>query len=327
MPPCQLPAVPETPIFLDAAAVEAALPFRPLIEALGEAFVTAATPPVRHHHAVPRSGSDPAILLIMPAWQPDAVTGVKLVHVASGNEAKGLPSVQGLYVLFDGPTGTPLAVMDGTRLTVRRTAAASALAASHLARADAATLLMLGCGAMAPHLIAAHRTVRPIQRVLLWNRTPQRAAALARDLEAQGVDAVAVAEIDPALAEADIVSCATMSREPLVRGTAVRAGTHVDLVGAYTPAMRESDGELLARAEVFVDTFDGAEAEAGDVLQAIAEGHLTREAIEGDLAALCRGSHPGRSSAASITVFKSVGSALEDLVAARLVHERAGAIA
>ena len=319
--------MPEPLAFYDADAVETGLPFAALIEALRSAFRTPSALPVRHRHEVPRSGRDPAVLLIMPAWQADAVTGVKLVHVASGNEAEGLPSVQGLYVLFDGPTGTPLAVMDGTRLTLRRTAAASALAASYLAREDAATLLMLGCGAMAPHLIAAHSSVRPIRRVLLWNRTAARAGALAARLKDEGVDATAVDAIGPALAQADIVSCATMSRTALVTGDAVRPGTHVDLVGAYTPVMRESDGALLARAQLFVDTFPGAEAEAGDVLQAVAEGHLRREQIAGDLVALCGGGHPGRGSAEAVTVFKSVGSALEDLVAAGLVHQHRGSTA
>lgn len=263
------------------------------------------------------------MLLLMPAWQENDVTGVKLVHIASGNEATGLPSVQGVYLLFDGPTGTPLAVMDGTALTVRRTAAASALAATYLARPDAQVLAMLGAGAMAPHLIRAHAAVRPIVEVRLWNRTAERARNLAQQLGGEGFDIRVVADPEAAVRDADIISCATMSREPLVRGAWLRPGSHVDLVGAFTAEMRESDDAVMQRGEVFVDTFAGALAEAGDILLAIGSGALAREALRADLHGLCRGEHPGRTNRDAITVFKSVGTALADLVAAKLVYETA----
>jgi alanine dehydrogenase len=307
---------------LDAGAVDAALPYGRLVDRLREAFREgAAAAPVRHHHAAPRPGQDPAVLLLMPAWREGDVTGVKLVHVASGNEARGLPSVQGVYVLFDGPTGTPLAVMDGAALTARRTAAASALAASYLARPDSRVLTMVGAGAMAPHLVRAHAAVRPIAEARVWNRSRPRAEAVAAELRAGGLKATVVEDLEAAVRDADVVSCATMSREPLVRGAWLPPGTHVDLVGAYTPGMRESDDEAMRRGQVFVDTFDGALAEAGDVLLAIEAGALTRERILADLRGLCTGRHPGRTDGAAITVFKSVGTALEDLVAARMVHE------
>ncbi|MEK0084447.1 ornithine cyclodeaminase family protein [Benzoatithermus flavus] len=306
---------------IDAASVETALPYARLIERLREGFRAAGETPVRHHHAVPRPGQDPAILLLMPAWQPGDVTGVKLVHVASGNEAKGLPSVQGVYVLFDGPTGTPLAVMDGTALTVRRTAAASALAASYLARPAARVLTMVGAGAMAPHLVRAHAAVRPVAEVRLWNRSRPRAEALAAALAGEPFRVAVVDDLEAAVRTSDIVACATMSREPLVCGAWLAPGTHLDLVGAFTPEMRESDDEVMRRGEVFVDTRAGALAEAGDILRAIAAGALTPERIRADLFELVRGRHPGRRSEDEITVFKSVGSALEDLIAAKLVHE------
>lgn len=304
----------------DAAAVEAALPYAPLVERLREVFRAPVDLPVRHHHHVPRPGQEPAVLLLMPAWLPGDATGVKLVHVASGNEAKGLPSVQGVYVLFDGPTGTPLAVMDGTALTLRRTAAASALAASYLARPDARVMAMIGAGAMAGHLVRAHAAVRPIEEVRVWNRNPPRAQALADALAREGLRASVAPDPEAAVRDADLVSCATMSREPLVRGTWLAPGAHVDLVGAFTPEMRESDDEVMRRGEVFVDTVAGALAEAGDILLAIAAGALTRERIRGDLFDLAAGRHPGRTEPEAITVFKSVGSALEDLAAAKLVH-------
>lgn len=305
---------------IGAAAVETALPYAVLVEALRQGFRDGADVPVRHHHEVPRPGQEPAVLLLMPAWRVGDVTGVKLVHIASGNETKGHPSVQGLYVLFDGPTGTPLAVMDGAALTVRRTAAASALAASYLARADARVLTMVGAGAMSAPLIRAHAAVRPIAEVRLWNRSRARAEAIAQGFVADALPVTVVDDLEAAVRTADIVSCATLSREPLVRGSWLRPGTHVDLVGSFTPDMRESDDEVMRVGEVFVDTFEGALAEAGDVLQAIRSGALTRDRVRAELRDLCIGTHAGRREPSTITVFKSVGTALEDLVAAKLVH-------
>jgi len=305
---------------LDAAALAALLDDAALIDALEDAFRQGLRAPPRHHHAVPRPAREPADLLIMPCWDPGRFTGIKLVHVCPGNAELDLPTVQGLFVLFDGPTGTPRAVLDGTELTLRRTAAASALASRFLSREDSTTLAVFGAGALAPHLIRAHAVVRPIRRVLLWNRTRARAEALAKRLrgEERLAEVRVVDRPGDALAQADIVSCATRSREPLVAGAAVRPGTHVDLVGAFRPDMREADPELFARAEVYVDTREGALAEAGDLLAAIATGRLRCEEIRGDLYDLCSGRTPGRSAPDTITVFKSVGSAVEDLTAAVL---------
>lgn len=308
----------------DAAAVGRALAYAALADALSAAFAEGLRAPVRHHHDVPRPGAEPATLLLMPAWRLGRETGVKLVHVCPGNELRSLPVVQGVYVLFDGPTGTPRAVLDGTELTLRRTAAASALAARHLAREDASTHLMIGAGALAPHLVRAHAAVRPIRRVLLWNRTRSRAEKLAAELAGEAFAVTVVDDRLAALAEADIVSCATLSREPLVEGRHLRPGTHVDLVGAFRPDMRESDDDLVRRARVFVDTREGALAEAGDILQAIASGALTADAIAGDLYELCGGRVTGRRDASEITVFKSVGTAIADLVAAAMVAAASG---
>jgi alanine dehydrogenase len=307
------------PEFLDAAAVEAALPYPDLIEALRRAFIDGIEAPVRHHHAIPVPDGSANTLLLMPAWQPGSVTGVKLVHVCPDNPARGLPSVPGLYILCDGPTGMPLAVMDGAALTLRRTAAASALAASHLARADTERMLMVGAGALAPHLVRAHATVRPIARVAVWNRDAARSAALVARLRDEGIEARVALDLEAAVPEAELVSCATMSSVPLVRGAWLAPGTHLDLVGAYRPDMRESDDEVMRRGRVFVDTMGGALSEAGDILQAIGSGALAAGQIVADLALLCRGLVPGRASPEEITVFKSCGTALEDLAAAELV--------
>jgi ornithine cyclodeaminase len=254
----------------------------------------------------------------MPAWD-GAGLGVKIVTVFPRNRVRGLASVAALYVLMDGATGHPRALIDGEALTLRRTGAASALASTYLSRRDARALLVVGTGALAPTMAAAHCAVRPIERVDVWGRSGDRAQALAERLRVQGLPARPVAHLDAALADADIVTCATTSTEPIVRGAQVRPGTHVDLVGAFTPAMRESDDALVQRASVFVDTYAGALMEAGDLVQPMAEGAFAREQVRAELADLCAGRHPGRASDDEVTLFKSVGTALEDLCAARLV--------
>jgi ornithine cyclodeaminase len=222
-------------------------------------------------------------------------------------------------MLLSGETGEPLAVMDGRVLTAWRTAAASALAARHLAREDAAHLVMVGAGALAPHLVRAHAAVRPIKQVTLWNRTRGRAVATGFGLAAGGIPVDVTDDLEAAVREADIVSCATLSSEPLVRGAWLRKGTHLDLVGGFTPRMREADDQAVKRARVYVDTREGALREAGDMVQPLKRKVLAKADIRGDLLDLCRGTAKGRTSASQITLFKSVGSAIEDLAAAMLV--------
>lgn len=299
---------------LDAAAITRATPWPALIEAICAAFVSPHQAPERHIHEIAVPGAPDATALLMPAWIEGDVYGVKLANVFPGNGARGLPSIHSLYIVFDGETGAVRATMDGGTLTVRRTAAASALASSYLSRPDSETLLVIGAGKLAPMLIAAHGAVRPIKRVMVWARDAQKAAAFAAETGAE-----AITDLDRAVGEADIVSAATLSPTPLIRGAALKPGTHLDLVGAYKPALRETDGEAVARASVFVDTEHGARTEAGDLIQAIAEGHFAWDRVVTDLEALCSGKHPGRTSAAEITLFKSVGASLEDLAAARLV--------
>jgi len=309
--------------FVTADEIDAALTWPTLIEALHTAFGGDAVTPTRHHHRIARPDGD-ATLLLMPAWQatPGGYAGVKVVSVFPGNAARGRPSVTGTYILLDGDSGEPLAALDGQALTAWRTAAASALAASYLAAPDASRMVMVGAGALAPRLVAAHASVRPISDVAVWNRSATRARALAANLDRPGLRVIATEDLGAAVARADIVSAATMSRAPLVRGEWLKPGAHVDLVGAYNPAMREADDAAVARATVYVDTRAGALAEAGDIVQAIASGAITEAKIAGDLAGLCRGDAPGRRSAGEITLFKSVGTAVEDLAAAILVYER-----
>ncbi|ROR34228.1 ornithine cyclodeaminase family protein [Inmirania thermothiophila] len=313
------------PAWVDAAPLAEALPYDALVEALRRAFAEGCVQPPRAHLALGPQEAD-GTLLLMPAWRPGAAAGTKLVTVFPRNAARGLPSVHGVYVLFDGATGAPRAILDGTELTRRRTAAASALAASFLARADAATLVVVGTGALAPHLARAHAAVRPIRRIAVWGRRAERARTLAAQLAAAlpGVAVEAAPELAAAVAEADIVTCATLATEPLVRGAWLRPGAHLDLVGGFTPAMREADDEAVRRARLFVDTREGALREAGDLVQPLRAGVIAETDVRGDLFALCRGEARGRTGADEITLFKSVGCALEDLAAAELALARLG---
>lgn len=308
------------PVVIDAATVTRALSWGPLIEAIDQAFRSPFAAPERHIHEVETPGQPAATALLMPAWIEGEAYGVKLVNVFPGNARVGLPAVNGIYVLFSGTTGQPLAVMDGSVLTARRTAATSALAARYLSRTDSRCLTIFGTGRLAPMLAQAHCNVRPIDRILIVGRDPAKAEALAVSLSTTlGRPVSAAADPATACAEADIISCATLSTEPLVRGAWLRPGTHVDLVGAFKPSMRECDAETVRRAQVFIDTPGGSRAEAGDLLQAEREGAFAWSDVQADLAALAHGAHRGRGDAAAITLFKSVGAAIEDLAAARLV--------
>lgn len=308
----------------DAAAVRAHLPFEALVPALREAFRLGAEVPLRHVHALGQAGTT----LLMPAWRIDPADGagrfgLKTVNVFPGNGARGLPAVHGLYSLFDAATGVPLAVMDGSELTARRTAAAAALAADHLAVAHASQLTLVGAGRVAALVPAAMRCVRPgLAQVTVWNHRSGPAEALAAELRAQGWQARAETSLEAAVRHAHIVSCATLSTAPLVQGAWLAPGAHLDLIGSFTPAMLETDGECFRRADVWVDT-DEALAKAGDVLQAVAEGAFDRASTRGTLAALVRGECAGREREDQITLFKAVGTALEDLAAAELVFDTA----
>ena len=317
---------------LSADEVDAALDDLALIDRLDALFRAGCEMPPRHHHTVAEPagpGSADATLLLMPAWTRGAAShiGIKLVTVFPDNGQRGLPSIYGQYLLLDGATGATLALLDGTMLTKRRTACASGLASRYLSRPESRRLLMIGTGALAPQLVRVHAKVRPIEEVAIWGRRPQRAADLAQELldtlpRALGrpISVRAVADRRQAVAMADIVSCATLSKMPLVEGDWLRDGQHVDLVGAYTPQMRESDDRAVSRARVYVDTRAGALKEGGDIAQPLANGTIDEDDILADLFELSRGQQAGRlpGDAASITLFKSVGAALEDLAAAEL---------
>ena len=308
-----------------AAEIDAHLTFPALVAALAQAFAGDIVTPMRHHHEI-GTGEDHATLLLMPAWTGRApgkggFLGTKIVNVFPGNGTIGLPAVLGTYILMSGETGAPLAALDGTRLTHWRTAAASALATRFLARADASRLTLVGAGALAPFLARAHASQRPIRSVNVWNHRPERAVSLAKALEAEGFEARAEADLETAVRGGDIISCATLSSAPLVKGDWLQPGAHLDLVGAFNMAMREADDAAVAKAAVYIDTA-AAMTEGGDVALALKSGAITPAHIQGTLFDLCRGARIGRTDATSITLFKAVGTALEDLAAAILVWQK-----
>ena len=302
--------------------VARALPWVALIDRIGRCFVEGVEAPPRHHHAMHRPDGE-ATMLLMPAWEAAGYIGMKMVNVFPQNARQGLPAISGIYLLCEGAHGRPVACIDGSELTRRRTAAASALAARTLARENAETLLVCGTGKLAPMLIEAHAAVRPIRRVRVWGRHPEKAA---RIVEAYGdrFDCAVAEDLARVTAEADLISCATLSDQPLILGEWLRPGVHLDLVGAFKPNMREADARCLAGNEVFVDTYAGARGEAGDILQAVDEGAFDFGDIRAEMAELLRGEKSGRSGDEAITVFKSVGASLEDLAAAIEVWERVG---
>lgn len=301
-----------------AGEVHAALPWVPLAQALEAAFVAGAQVPLRHAHALSAQDS----LLLMPAWNAQVLV-LKLVTVMPDAP----DTVQATVLVADRATGAPLAVLDGEALTLRRTAATSALAARHLARADAHTLLLVGSGRLAGWMARAHVALRPaLQQVLVWGRRPEAAAALAGTLAKEGLPARAVGGLEAAVRGACIVCCATTSERPLVLGQWLAPGTHLDLVGGFTPRMREVDDAAVASARVVVDTYAGALAEAGDLVQPLAAGVIGRGHVVSELAELLRGQCAGRTHPGEITLFKSVGTALEDLAAAQMVVGSPGAV-
>jgi ornithine cyclodeaminase len=308
---------------IDTPTTRAALPFDRLVPALRERFASGCEVPPRQVLEIADPAGGMALTsLVMPAWVPGAFYGVKVVNVAPRNATRGLPGLHASYLLHDAVTGVPLALMDGDEITARRTAAASALAASYLAREQAAHLLVVGAGRVAALLPAAYRAVRPVERVTVWARDAAKAERLAaqwrEEGREEGLEARVAASLQAAAAEADIVSCATLATEPVVHGAWLRPGTHLDLIGSFTPGMREADDACFAGARVFVDT-EEALRKSGDLIGPVAAGVLAPGDVAGTLAQLCRGAVEGRRTRGQRTVFKSVGTALEDLASAMLV--------
>jgi len=298
-----------------------ALQWPALIDAIESMFKSGCVMPVRHHHDVEVPGENAATLLMMPAWVPGSYMGAKILSVFPDNSLRSLPAIFGTYLLSSGKTGEMLAAIEGGELTARRTAATSALAAKYLARKDASSMLMVGTGRLSLNLMQAHATMRPLTSFDIWGRNSDAAEKAAEEARQLGFDAKACTDLEQAARESDIISCATLSQQPLIKGEWLKPGAHLDLVGAFKPSMRESDDVAVKRASLYVDTFEGALKEGGDIVQPLEAGIITRGDLRAELSDLVSGRYQGRSSDDEITLFKSVGAALEDLAGAILAYE------
>ena len=307
--------------FFDADEVGRRLPWASLIDAIERIVVEpGGDAPDRTVHSVPVPAGADASLLLKPGWVMGDVIAVKAVTFFPDNGRVGLATVNAGVLLFSASNGILLGACDGSVLTTRRTAAASAVAAKRLVRHDAARLLVVGTGALSPMVARAHRAVHDYDLIQVWGRNSEAAREVADGLAKDGAVARATDDLDAAVRSADVITCVTGTSTPLIKGVLVQPGTHVDLIGSFTPEMRESDDDVVRRATIFVDTrTDGVVA--GDLAQPLDDGIITLDAIEADLAELVGGIHPGRTSDDEITLFKSAGFALEDVAAARLVFD------
>ena len=303
----------------DRKNVASSLQYGILIEALREAFSSKITAPERVQHTIENKNGSDATLLLMPAWKMGEHIGIKIVSVFPENTTQNMSAVHANYFLMDANNGKPIAIMDGTELTLRRTACASALAADYLAKKNADTLLMVGTGNLAPHMIKAHCVVRDYSRILIWGRNEEKAERLALSLDIKDKEIVAKKDLKEASNVADVISCATLSQRPLIMGDWIKPGQHLDLVGAFTPDMAEADSKAIAMSKIVVDTYEGALSESGELINALKEGRIEKKHILSDLRQLVMEEKNIRNDSNDITLFKSVGTALEDLAAAELV--------
>ncbi len=305
--------------YFDSNAVKNALPYPQLIEALTQGLQLPIEVPPRSFFA---PNADTSSVLIMPAWKAQEVLGVKLVSVWPSNKAIGLPTVSAIYVLLSCENGMPLAVIDGTELTLRRTAAAAALAAKILARKNSQTLAILGTGALCVPIVQAHASVHPFKNILIWGRQKTKALEAVAELKTLGIESNYSEDLAETLNQADVVAAATTATEPFILSKWLKPGTHLGLIGAFTTQMAEAEPALMSQAQVFADNRAAVLEKGGEIYQAIQQGILLPEGIEGELAELASDpSKSWRKNDQSITVFKSVGFASLDLIAAELVYK------
>ena len=306
--------------YLTAEELHSTLNYPELVAALRQGFTKNYLVPPRMHLNYDHSPQKaPNTILLMPAVKSGEDAGVKIITVVPENGRIGLPGIQGIYYLMDATTGSPKALLEARSLTNWRTAAASALASTYLSREESQRLLMVGTGSLAPYLIEAHAAVRPIRSLFIYGRNQEKVLKLAKQFSGQFQQIEVVTDLAAAVPQADIISLATFSPTPLIHGSWLRPGQHVDLVGSYQPDMREADDEVISRGRVFVDDLEMAPRESGDLAIPLATGIITMDDLQGDLFGLSQNKVQGRKTDEEITVFKSVGHALEDLVAAQLV--------
>lgn len=308
----------------DAETVHRLLPYEDLIPAL-QKMHEGEMPAGDGLHTVDPSGTG-NMFVTLPGWLGGQLIVVKMVGVFPANRDRDPPlgSVLGAVAAFSAETGAPLLVADGEAMTYRKTAAISGLGTALLAPPEPRELLVVGAGGLGPHVAMAHIAARPsITRVRIWNRTSARAEALAAALRTQGIAAEAAPDLDTAVAEADVISCVTMSRAPLVKGALLKPGAHLDLVGAYLPDMRETDDDAMRRGSVYT-CCDRGRDEVGELTLPVASGALNWDDIQGDAFGLAQGRDAGRTSDDEITVYKNLGGAHQDVFTAAILIRAAG---
>ena len=306
---------------IDNETIDQVFNYDKMLEALYKIFISKFTMPVRHHHFYNTPDSAENALILMPAWT-DKYLGCKQVIVAPKNAEQHLPAIHALYTLFNAETGVPLAQMDATKLTSVRTACASALAAKYLARENAENLLVIGSGSVAYHLAQAHSSVRNYKHIEVWARNSDKAQALLDSLKQQGFTNVSLEkDLQAAIQKADVISSATLSKEPIIKGEWLKPGVHLDLIGSHTPKTREADDEVIRRSTIYADSREGALHETGELAIPIASGLLDPKDVQADLVELCKANKLARKNEEEITLFKSAGLAIEDLAAALMVYE------
>lgn len=310
---------------IDAQQAAHALPYGALIDALAKGFSTGCICPERHHHTIENRDAPDSTLLLMPAWdnaeENNRYLGIKLVTVCPGNATRNLPGLTSTYILCNADTGEQLAFIDGNTITARRTVATSALGARFLSRENSRKLLLIGSGKVASLIPDAYRAIRPIEEVAVWDINSASSEQLVRVLNDNGYKAHVVNDLEREAGTADIISAATLASDPVIHGEWLSEGTHVDLIGGFTPLMREADDMVMQRGVIYIDTPEALK-EAGDLTQPLRNGAINATHIVGMLQNLCRKECEGRTSDKQITVFKAVGSALADLVAARLAYSQ-----
>lgn len=274
-----------------------------------------------HYHYPSTKSSKENTLLVMPGWDNNTMNGIKLLTIHPENSLKNIATIQGIFILFDRDTGSPKAIFDAKSLTNIRTAATSALASSYLSNPSSKTLLVIGSGALVPSLIKAHSTVRDIKTIYLWSRDINKTVTLIENNPDLHNNIIPLKEISEGIAKADIITSATSSQTPLIKGALLQNGQHIDLVGSYKKDMREADDSVIKKASIFIDTAN-AYLESGDLFTPMSSGLISKNDIQADLHNLCSNTHVGRLKKDEITLFKSVGYAIEDLVAANYIYEK-----
>jgi 1-pyrroline-2-carboxylate reductase [NAD(P)H] len=306
---------------ITADEVHQVMSFPHLIDVLQEGYAGRFTMPPRQ---VLRLSEEPNIhdaFALLPSWN-DQFIAVKAFTYFPNNPGPQFKSLYSQILLFDRAHGEPLALVDGVSVTYWRTAGISGLASRLLSREDSSTLLLLGTGNLAPYIIRAQVSVRPLKQVRVWGRTPAKAHAVVSRMgkELSGIECTVADNLEQACREADIIVAATGSHEPLVLGDWVKAGTHTDFIGNHHATKRECDTALVRKAKVYADSRDNCFREAGEILVPISEGAFRKEDVVGQLSEMCAGTVPLRERTEEVTLFKSIGMAYSDLIGAGLVY-------